>query len=281
MKLIKAIRKFLKLPLTLPMKIGFIRRRMAFELKQHWFSDLGIVIPLTEGFNCPILELDSFWSFSEIFATGEYGSLLQDIPLPSRWIDLGCHTGYFSLYLAWQNALAGGGHRSALLIDADPRMEALAKATIKTNGLEQECTILSGLISKHSGERDFALRSGMGSSVDMNVGGIGDVARVRTISPAEILKAFPPPYDLIKIDIEGGEYDFLEHYNEVYTKAAYVLLEWHSHDREGSEANRAQEALTTHGFQFVKTVRPRRELLLDGNWYSSGVQLYQRAGGGA
>jgi len=281
MNFLKAVRKILKLPLTLPMQFAFVRRRMAFELKQHWFSDLDLVVPLTDDFCCPIPELDSFFSFSEIFVTGEYGSLLQDIPLPARWIDLGCHTGYFTLYLAWQHALAGNTNWRSLLIDADPRMEKLAKATIKTNRLDGQCTILSGLISRHEGERDFALRTGMGSSSDLDMTGVQAVKRVRTVSPAEILTVFPPPYDLIKVDIEGGEYDFLEHYTEVYTKASFVLLEWHSPDREGAGGDRARELLTAHGFRFVKTVRPRRELYLEGNWYSSGVQLYERAAGAA
>lgn len=276
MSLFKTLRTFLKLPLTLPLQFKFIRKRVAFELKYHWFADLEIGIPLTEGFGCSIPELDSFYSFSEIFVTGEYGSTFQDIPLPRRWIDLGCHTGYFSLYLAWQHGLAGSPNWSSLLIDADPRMEKFANATLQAIPIGGQWTMLSGMISAIKGEGEFALRPGMGSSSDLNLGEVQEVRRVRTISASEIESVFPPPYDLIKIDIEGGEYDFLEHYKEVYTKASFILLEWHSLDREGTGGDRAKETLARNGFRFLKTVRPKRELLLDGKWYTSGVQLYQR-----
>ena len=160
-------------------------------------------------------------------------------------------------------------------------MEKLANATIRANRLDRQCTILPGLISRHQGGRDFALRQGMGSSSDLEVAGVQEIRRVRTISPGAILDTFPGPYDLIKVDIEGGEYDFLEHYVAVYATATFILLEWHSPDREGSGENHARDLLTARGFRFLKTVRSKRELQLEDNWYSSGVQLYQRAGSSA
>ena len=271
-----AFRKVLKLPLTLALRFKFIRLRMIYELRQNWFSDLSIGIPLSDGFSCPIPELDSLYSFSEIFVTGEYGTTFQKIPLPKRWLDLGCHTGYFSLYLAWQHTIAGTADWRALLIDADPRMEKFAKATLKANGMDGHCTMLSGMISAVQGESDFALRPGMGSSSDLGMGDIQEIRRVKTVSAEDILKVFPPPYDLIKIDIEGGEYEFLEHYGAVYSQATFILLEWHSQDREGTGGDRAEKILAKNGFRLLETVRPLRELILSGEWYASGVQLYQR-----
>ena len=276
MKIAKAVRKLLKLPLTLPLQIGFIRRRVAFELKYHWFAEIDFQIPLSDGFGCPIAELDALHSFSEIFAANEYGSLLDEISLPKRWIDLGCHAGFFTLYLAWQRAVNGQKDWNALLIDADPRMREQTLKTLKLNRLESQCVLLWGLISSQPGERDFALRGGMGSSTDLSVGGVSEVRRVRTISPGEILRAFPPPYDLVKVDIEGAEYDFLENYTDVYTNASAILIEWHSSDRAGSGKDRVQELLEPRGFRLVKMVRPIRLHNLNAQWYSSGVQLYRR-----
>ncbi len=116
----------------------------------------------------------------------------------------------------------------------------------------------------------------MGSSTDLSVGGVSEVRRVRTISPGEILRAFPPPYDLVKVDIEGAEYDFLENYTDVYTNASAILIEWHSSDRVGSGKDRVQELLEPRGFSLVKMVRPTRLFNLNEQWYSSGVQLYRR-----
>jgi FkbM family methyltransferase len=274
----KAARKFLKLPLTVALQAPFFRKRAAFHFRYEYFADLDLSIPLSHGFWCPIPSLNALYSFSEIFVTGEYGSFLNEIPLPRRWLDLGCHVGYFTLYLAWQHALAGNaGDWRALLIDADPRTEAFAKRTLAQNSLSRKCEYRSGLISKQPGELHFALREGMGSSSDTSMGGIQRLERVLAMRPAEILAAFPPPYDLIKVDVEGAESDFIEAYREVHAHAAAILMEWHSSDKEGSQEKGLRELLEASNFYLAREVRPRRQVQLDGGWYSSGVQLYRRA----
>lgn len=279
--MLKTLRKILKLPLTLALRMPFIRKRAAYEMRANYYPDLEVSIPLGNGFWCPLLTRDAVHSFGEIFVADEYGSFLDEIPLPRRWIDLGCHLGYFSLHLAWRHAAAGGGQDwRALLIDADPRMEAPARSALDQNGLSQKYRYLSGLIAKGEGSRDFALRDGMGSSMDTAMKGVESVGEASIVRPADILAALPPPYDLIKIDIEGAEADFLECYKDVYTRASAMLMEWHSPDREGAAALPLRAALGAAGFDFVKDLRPVRTLKLDSGWYSSGVQLYRRRGGG-
>lgn len=279
--MLKTIRRILKFPLTFALSLPFVRKRAAYHFHEDYFGDLLVSIPLGDKFWCPLPTRDSIHSFSEIFVSDEYGSFLRDIPLPGRWLDLGCHTGYFSLYLAWKHSLAGtaDGWR-ALLIDADPRMEAFTRRVLGANGLLQACEFRSGLISARAGDQPFALREGMGSSSDTGMHGVLGVEKVRVIPPSEILAALPPPYDLIKIDIEGGEVDFVQSYKEVYKHASAILMEWHSHDKEGSAAVPLRAALEENGFSFVRTLRPRRELKFDSGWYSSGVELYRRNAGG-
>jgi FkbM family methyltransferase len=279
----RAIRKFLKLPFTVALRAPFFRKRAAFHFRYDYFADLELSIPLSHGFWCPILGLDSVYSFSEIFVTGEYGSFLNEIPLPRRWVDLGCHAGYFTLYLAWQHAVAGSAADwRALLIDADPRTEELTKRALVQNSLLSKCEYRAGLISKESGELDFALREGAGSSAatGMCIGGIQGLRRVRAIQPGEILAALPPPYDLIKIDIEGAETDFIEAYGAVYAHTAAILMEWHSPDKDGCNEKRLRELLEASNFYLVRELRPRRVLKLDGGWLSTGVALYRRASTG-
>jgi FkbM family methyltransferase len=273
----KAIRKFLKLPLTVALRTPFFRKRAAFHFRYQYFADLELSIPLSHGFSCPIPVLDALDSFGEIFVRGEYGSFLDEIPLPRRWVDLGCHRGYFTLYLAWQHAVAGStGDWRALLIDADPRTEAFIKRTLILNSLLPKCEYRTGLISRETGELDFALRESMGSSADTSTGGIQGIRRVWAIPPGEILAAFPPPYDLIKIDVEGAEGDFIEAYRTVHAHAAAILMEWHSPDKEGSNEECLRQLLEASDFSLVRELRPRRVFQSDSGWSSTGVQLYRR-----
>lgn len=275
-KLPPALGRLLKLPITAPLRFGFIRRRVAFELRP-WFGEFEFEIPLTEELACPIGGWDSAQSFSEIFVTNEYGSFLDEMPLPLRWLDLGCHAGYFTLYLAWKNALAGRAKDwSALLIDADPRMASLASWTLRRNSLDKNGSFKLGMIAEGNGDREFALRPGMGSSSDLAMPA-KKVCRVPCITAAEIAGSFPPPYDLIKIDVEGAEYDFARSYADLYREAGYLLIEWHSPDREGTREPELSELCARNGFEHAKVIRAKRELCVDGTWHSSGVQLYRRA----
>jgi FkbM family methyltransferase len=272
-----AIRKFLKLPLTVALRAPFFRKRAAYHFRYKYLADLELSIPLSHGFSCPVLGLDALCSFSEIFVTGEYGSFLNEIPLPRRWVDLGCYAGYFTLYLAWQHAVAGNsGDWRAFLIDADPRTEGSTKKTLTQNLLVPKCEYRTGLISKETGELDFALREGMGSSADISMGEIQSLQRARVIRPGEILTAFAPPYDLIKIDVEGAEADFIEAYGAVHAHAAAILMEWHSLDKEGSNEKNLRQLLEAFDFCLVRELRSRRTLQLGAGWYSTGVQLYRR-----
>jgi FkbM family methyltransferase len=273
-----AIRRLLKLPITAPLKFGFIRRRVAYELRP-WFGELEFEIPLTKDMACPIGQWDSAHSFSEIFVANEYGAFFDEAPLPRRWLDIGCHTGYFTLYLAWRNALAGRARDwSALMIDADPRMEPLVSWTLRRNGIDGNGTFKLGMIGAGSGTGAFALRPGMISSSNVAGAPADAVCRVPWITAEEIAKAFPPPYDLIKIDIEGAEYDFAGSYSDLCRQASYLLVEWHSPDREGRREPELRELCARNGFEYVKEIREKREACMDGVWNSSGVQLYRRHG---
>lgn len=271
-----ALRKLLKLPLTAPLRFGFIRRLLAYELRP-WFGEFEFEIPLTDQLACPLGQWDSVHSFSEIFVTNEYGTFVDEFPLPRRWLDLGCHAGYFTLYLAWKNALAGrAGDWNALLVDADPRMAPLVSWMLRRNGLENNATFKPGMIAEGTGEREFALRTGMGSSSDV-VAPAERVCRVPCITPEEIARLFPPPYDLIKIDIEGGEYDFARSYADLCREAKHLLIEWHSQDRQGSGQAKINQLCARNGFEHAKVIRGRREICVDGVWHSSGVELYRLA----
>ena len=65
-----------------------------------------------------------------------------------------------------------------------------------------------GVIAKGEGERKFASKSVMSSAIADDNDNAGHLSAQPIITQSDLLKLLPPPYDLIKVDIEGGEYEF-------------------------------------------------------------------------
>lgn len=269
------LKKLLKSPLLLALRMRWFRSKVGYELKAKYFGALEISIPLSGDISCPIHQPDSLYSFSEIFVTEEYGRFLDDIEIPKRWLDLGCHVGYFSLYLAWRSRVSGkGDHWTCLLVDADPRVKEAVDKTLGCNGWAENYVFLNALIGpRGSAAATFALREGMGSSAEVQPGERTTVG-VEILSETALLREFPPPYDLLKIDIEGGEFLFFENYREVCRQTKAIVVEWHSWDEEGTGEARLQQQLAGLGFQRQRVLQPRRVLKIDGRWLSVGTHLY-------
>ena len=80
----------------------------------------------------------------------------------------------------------------------------------------------------------------------------------------EILQALPPPYDLIKCDIEGSEWDFIGHYPEILQNSKYLLMEWHSWHNGGGSLTQISEKLQEFGFSILKSSYPTKALGREG-----------------
>lgn len=269
----RPIRKLLKLPLLLALKSEWLRGKIVYELRKDFFRNLQIAVPLSHGTHCPLGRHDYIYSFSEVFVAGEYGDFLNDIPLPRRWLDLGCHAGFFSLYLAWQWRRAGSEDFQALLMDGDPRVRSDVLHLIQSNGLEKQLKFELGMIGQGSGEKAFALRDGMGSSSEL--GTYADsVIRVALLQQEQIASRFEPPYDLIKVDIEGAEFDLIESYPLLLQSARHILIEWHSWDAAGTGEQKIKNLLAEQGFKLERVLQPRKTHLVEGKHLTTGCHLY-------
>ncbi len=271
------VRKIIKSPLIKALSSRSIRGRVIYELRSRYFEDLNFSIPLGENFHCPITEADSAYSFSEIFVNSEYADFLQRIPFPRRWLDLGCHAGYFSLYLAWQRAVRKlEGEYQALLVDADGRAKLRVTEMLRVNPLAGKFVFQHGAISRTPGEVRFAQRGGMGSSLDFTDPTVSAVEVVQVIDAAALANLLPPPYDLIKIDIEGAEMDFMEAYEPIYRQAKWLIVEWHSWDMEGLNEKVVREGFEARGFRVDSVLKPKKSGLVDGLALSTGTHLFER-----
>ncbi len=235
---------------------GPLRRRLALALRLFHFGDLEFDLPLSHGLSCTLGLPEDSYSLSEIFINDSYSVLLSDgaSALPSRWLDLGCHAGYFSLWLEWRRRSLGlpMDSSTAFLVDADARRLPGVTRLLERNGVAPCWRFTHGAISAGEGQRVFYQRSVMASSAEHFASEPGHAVSVPILTPALLLKQFPPPYDLIKIDIEGGEVDFFAHYETFWLQARNILFEWHADSLGSTGVDGLRSRLRDNGFSRMR-----------------------------
>jgi FkbM family methyltransferase len=272
----QALKRLVSKPLQSLLTQERLRSRLAFELRQNYYSDLEILVPIGKTLRCPVSSSEHWFSFSEMFVEQEYKEAFDIIPLPKRWIDVGCHAGYFSLFVAWMwEKQASTREFQSLLIDADPRVCNAVRKLIDLNELGEHMLFEHGLVSCGEGSGSFALNEVMSSALTTNEESSDNVIGVKIISQQEILRLFPPPYDLIKIDVEGAEHDFLVGYDQLVHNARYLLLEWHSWHTGGGGVEQIKTLAQTMGLSLVKEITRAHTVAHSGQQAQCGVLLLQ------
>src|SRR5207245_2749382 len=113
-------------------------------------------VPLGHGLVCPIDRWETWSTFGAIFFENEYARAFSFLPPPDRWVDIGCYSGFFSLYLVWLRARQGlSGECRALLIDADSRWRTSIKRLCALNHLENSFVFKHGVIARDTMPRTF------------------------------------------------------------------------------------------------------------------------------
>lgn len=253
------MRRFFKSLLLWPLRFRAVRNRVLFWARQEQYPELELRVPLSRGFACPILSPEYWCSFSEIFVQREYAPVLDLIPPPSRWIDLGCHAGFFSLYLAWERSARGIGFApECLLADADARVRGSVERIGRINqlgGVHFEMGAVGA-----GAAADFVERGFMASGVRGLDAQPGAKRQVPVLTQERVIELLPPPYDLLKADIEGSEHDLLRHYPRVLDQTRQLLLEWHSWHGGGGGKEQLVEMARTRGFGAPVEIQPPREV---------------------
>jgi FkbM family methyltransferase len=255
-----------------------LRRRLVFQLKQDYFSELDLRVPVGAGLVCPIRAEENLYSFAEIFCAAEYGGVLERIPPPRRWLDLGAHAGYFTLFLA-----ARGRRRDwqAVLVEPDPRMRPVLEAMLGLNGFTAQARLLAGVLGSGEATRRFVLRPGMLSSSALGDGAAGAIVELPVVTADQIRAALPPPYDLVKLDIEGGEYEFVHHYEPICRETRALVLEWHAPTPTDPRVGQLRERLRSFGLVHSWPLREPVVAPVAGPLAATGLELFSRESAGA
>lgn len=263
------------------LRAGGLRRRLAFHLKQHHFADLQMRIPIGQGLVCPVGAEENLMSFGEIFGEREYEALLREIPPPRRWLDVGAHAGYFSLMLAARLLQEGVDGWEALLVEPDPRLRRTIEAGLAQPGLRNRARFLPAAVGAGGvGELPFALRSGMVSSLDAGAAQVAQTVAVPIASEAEIAARLAPPYDLLKLDVEGAEYDFVRDYGALCRGARALVVEWHADHETAPRIAELRANLARHGLTGGRALRGLHRSGGNGPLAVSGLELFTREADG-
>jgi FkbM family methyltransferase len=238
-----------------------LRRRLAYHLLYRYPADLDARVPIGEGLSSPLFDPEFGASFAEIFLHREYAPMLDTIGLPRRWVDLGCYAGFFSLWLEWQRRRDGQASPSeALLVDANASLESWIQRMIAINDLGSRWSYQRRAVAGGRGDCEFVERSYMGSSLGGLDKSPGLHTRVPVLGEDELFRIFPPPYDLLKADIEGAEYELLRYYPRLIEQSRYLCLEWHSWHAGGGGLAQIRELAEGLGLHLSQTLQPARVL---------------------
>ena len=221
-----------------------------------------------------LTSLDQIGVANEMFAQRTYETVLE-LGRSETFVDLGCNAGWFAVYLA--NEMPGL-ERRALLVDANPRLVEEARWHVERNHLSNHVVVFgaAGLPPGTTTAVFHVSPSASQSSLlaydaDKQLpvkGRIVDLV-VPAVSVAhEWQKAFGGPVDLLKLDIEGNELDFVLNEGEfLRDQVGAVLLEYHKWHVTLAEVDAALGRL---GFARTR---------LTGETAITGVALYRRARG--
>jgi FkbM family methyltransferase len=150
------------------------------------------------------------------------------------------------------------------LVEPSPRCTRSLKNLINQKKLGGRFSYLQGAISlPENKSTPFYDRTHMAGSRSSSSNSEKSIL-VRSISENDLMDNLEPPYDLIKCDIEGSEWEFLTYHTDVLRKTQYLLLEWHSWHSGGGGFPQIENKITSLGFQIIKSSSPQKALGRDG-----------------
>src|SRR5712692_2094473 len=187
------------------------------------------------GYVYRVTSLDQLSLESGLFKREEYGPAINGHRV-ATFIDLGCNAGWFTLWLVDRNA---DPSMRGLLVDAHPRMVAEAIWHVKQNRLAN-CFVVHGAVGLPVGQSSTTFHlhpSASASSVlpyqpGKQLPAKGRIVEVDvpavSVSTEWSSRFGDSSVDLLKIDIEGKELDFVV--NEarfLQQRVKRIVIEWH------------------------------------------------------
>jgi FkbM family methyltransferase len=210
----------------LPEKLRMRLRKTMFQvLKLHWVLPSGVIVQ--------VRSFADWITYNEIFVRGEYepaihrALALASPGEPFYVVDLGANVGTFSLRCADVLLRKDGSSRPFWidLVEGSQTTFRELVARLDQPALPPSCARpRHGLVGKRSGSARIS---------NLDIHAINSVTQ-STSSSVEVpyvdLNEFcnrKPVIDLLKCDIEGSEFDFLQAYADLLARTRVAVLELH------------------------------------------------------
>ncbi|MBA2794832.1 MAG: FkbM family methyltransferase [Thermoleophilaceae bacterium] len=243
-------------------RMRFVGRELRGVRSEHGYRLRGS--GLTAQIRHPLLDM---WVLEEIFRFGAYEPPEQVIeamgPLGGRprILDLGGHVGLFAL-----SVLTRFEYATVVSLEPDPRNAPVLRRCIEANGLGHRWRLVEACAATREGpvefESDFHLSgvAGRGGQLAGKHAEIGDafgfmqgtplMSSERHVVQARDVLPLTTEADLLKIDIEGGEWEILADPRFADTSAIAVVLEYHAAYTDEPDARGAARGLLAEaGFE--------------------------------
>jgi FkbM family methyltransferase len=219
----------------------------------------------------PLLDM---WVLEEIFRLKAYdfpaeiAVRLRELERPMRVVDLGGYVGLFGLFVFQSHP-----NSELVSFEPDPENARLLASCIEANGLSERWRLVEGCAATSDGTTEFMSSGPLSRAAPESDPGHERVrARIRgafpflegtallTPTPYEVKKLDVFPYladaDVVKIDIEGGEWELLADPRFADIQAMAIALEYHAPYGPGPDADEVvRDAMRKAGYQTQAPVR--------------------------
>jgi FkbM family methyltransferase len=191
------------------------------------------------------------YAFDEVLREHEYdvpasvGAALAGCPAPPRVLDLGANIGLFSSYI-----LARFGAASVVAIEPDGSNAAVLRACAAANRAVAEWNVVEAAAAASDGSMPFIAGQFAGSRRADHEAASHD--RVPTVDVFRYLA----DAEIVKIDIEGGEWEILDDPRFKTCPASVIALEYHArHCPHPHPRDAAIAALRRSNYEWIEAKR--------------------------
>jgi FkbM family methyltransferase len=166
-------------------------------------------------------------SFKDVFCHPFYWQLFQWIDTkPNLVIDCGSHCGHFSILAdLCIDAKFGSSNTHYILVEPNPYLIPILTKNLKDANLIDRSSIHQGLLGQKSGEAELWVNHKNYLQTGLHQSPQSKSYKIPYLNLSDLINH--QTIDIMKIDIEGGEYAFIQENLDLFKLTNLVLMELH------------------------------------------------------